>query len=88
MLQGETDLEKQGHGEPLGTEGLVEILRGAVHLLRQPDGRAALSFELGFDQPSQMQLRWGNGFLPFHLCVGLLTKSAGAPATDLFLGEY
>ena len=49
MAQGLADPEQQRHGDPLGVEGLVEVLRGAVHLLRQPDARAALPVQLSLD---------------------------------------
>ena len=34
MAQSSANPKQQGRGDPLGVEGLVEVLRGAVHLLR------------------------------------------------------
>ena len=59
MLDGLADAEKQRGGNPLGTEGLVDVLRGAVHLLGQPNGCASLLFQLGFEQLAEMQLAFG-----------------------------
>ena len=54
VFQRSADLEEQWHGEPLGAEGLVDVLGCAVHLLGQPDGCAALPFQLGLDQSAEM----------------------------------
>ena len=66
MAQRPADLEKQGHGEPLGVEGFVNVFGSAVHLLGQPHGRAALPLQLGFYKLAKVQLRGGYRFVLFH----------------------
>lgn len=56
MIQGLANLEKEVQRRPLGVKDLIEVLGGAVHLLRQPHRRAALPHQLGLNQPTQMQL--------------------------------
>lgn len=74
------DFEKQRHGGPLCTEDLVEVLRGAVHLLCQPHSRTPLARQFRLDHLSQMQVRnqylfvFLHGFCLFSsVCVEFFT---------------
>lgn len=55
-LQSLADFKEQRQSDPLGRENLIDILWRAVHLLGQPDRRAALPRQLCLDQPTQVEL--------------------------------